>query len=375
MMPPRIERRRISPFLLGLSLLLVAVGGFAPAYAEARQAAGSPAAGDAAGDVVARGFVNPRGFAFRADGGLVVASGGGAEQSAGIDDLVADCARRIVDGWPTAGVAFGARAGIADVAVSESELYALVAGGDTDRGDVANGVYRVDTEGEMRLVANISAFIRANPVAEKPGDFDSDGQPYAMLATPEGDAFFVSEGNSNQILRAGLDGTVERVVDLSAGHPIPTGIALTPDGGLYVGFLTAAPYREGTARVVEVDPAGDVTEVWSGLSLITALAVDDAGELYALEMASGYGDDPGGIAPGSGRVVRQTGQGSAETVVEGLALPVAMEFGPDGGLYVAGPAFGADGGEGWIVRVDVRGATPVTLDAESDEAGPCREMG
>lgn len=323
-------------------------------------AAGSPVAGEGVA-VIGAGLTNPRGFAFGPDGTLVVASGGGGDRAAGIDEVVDGCPRRLVDGWPTARVAFGAIAGVADVAFLGDDLYALLAGGDTDRGDVANGLYRLGEGGQTTLVADLSAFIVENPVAERPGDYDSDGQPYALLAVPEGDGFFVSEGNSNQVLRVGIDGGVERVVDLSAGHPIPTGIAPAANGGLYVGFLTKAPYVEGSARVVEVDAAGNQTEVWRGLSLVTALAVDASGDLYALEMATGHGEDVGAIAPGTGRVVRRTGPASAETVVEGLPLPVAMEFGPDGGLYVAGPAFGADGGEGVIVRVDPGGALPVVV--------------
>ena len=147
------------------------------------------------------------------------------------------------------------------------------------------------------MVADISAFIRDNPVAEKPRDYDTDGQPYAMLAM--GDAFWITGGNSNQVLRVGLDGSVARVADLSRGHPIPTGIAPAPDGGAYVAFFTHAPYAEGTAKVVAVRPDGAVTDVWTGLTLVTALTVGPDGTLYALEMATGYGDNADAIAPGA----------------------------------------------------------------------------
>jgi hypothetical protein len=45
-----------------------------------------------------------------------------------------------------------------------------------------------------------------------------------------------------------------------------------------------------------------------------------------------------------------------EEVATGLVLPVSMAFGADGGLYVALPAAGADGGEGVIARIDVAAA-------------------
>jgi hypothetical protein len=48
-----------------------------------------------------------------------------------------------------------------------------------------------------------------------------------------------------------------------------------------------------------------------------------------------------------------------EEIATGLNLPISLAFGADGGLYVALPAAGADGGEGVIARVDVASA-PVT---------------
>jgi sugar lactone lactonase YvrE len=223
--------------------------------------------------------------------------------------------------------------------------------------------------GGAELIANISAFIREHPVAEKPRDYDTDGQPYAMLAM--GDAFWVTEGNSNQVLRVGLDGTVARVADLSQGHPIPTGIAPAPDGGAYVAFFTPAPYAEGSAKVVKVAPDGTVTDVWTGLTLVTALAVGPDDTLYALEMATGHGDSPDAIAPGTGRVVRMAGPDAIEPVVTGLALPVAMDFGPDGALYIAGPTFGADEGQGTILRIDPVAEQLVVVPTELPTGPPC----
>jgi hypothetical protein len=187
-----------------------------------------------------------------------------------------------------------------------------------------------------------------------------------------GDGFWATEGNSNQVLRLGLDGSVSRVADLSAGHPIPTGIAPAPGGGAYVGFFTNIPYQEGAADVVEIRPDGTVAEVWTGLTLVTALAVGPGDDLFALEMATGIDPDrPDSIVPGTGRVVRLGEQGRIEEVVTGLALPVAMAFGPDGALYVAGPTFGADEGQGTIVRIDLTSGEPVTVPADLPSGPVC----
>lgn len=317
--------------------------------------------------VVAAGLTHPRGFAFAPDGTLFVALAGRSGPNAGVVRIEDGCPVVVAGGLPAYPIAFGAITGVADVAYLDGQLYVLLSGGNIDRDGMPNGLYRLDGAGGVELVANISAFIRDNPVAAKPRDYDTDGQPYAMLAM--GDAFWVTEGNSNQLLRVGLDGTVGRVADLSQGHPIPTGIAPAPDGGAYVAFFTAAPYTEGSAKVVRVAPDGAVSDVWTGLSLIAALAVGQDGSLYALEMATGHGDDPDAIAPDTGRVVRMADPDAAEPVVTDLALPIAMDFGPDGALYVAGPAFGADEGQGTILRINLSSEQPIMVPTELP-AGP-----
>jgi hypothetical protein len=318
---------------------------------------------------VAAGLTNPRGFTVAPDGTLVVAIAGREGPHAGVARIEDGCPVLVADGLPAYRIVFGAITGVADVADLNGELYALLAGGDTDRGETSNGLYRLDGAGGAELRADISTFIREHPVAEKPRDFDTDGQPYAMLAM--GNAFWVTEGNSNQVLRLGLDGSVTRVADLSQGHPIPTGIAPAPGGGAYVAFFTHAPYAEGSAKVVKVAPDGTITDVWTGLTLVTALAVGPDGTLYALEMATGHGDDPDAIAPGTGRVVRMTGPDTMEPVVTGLSLPVAMDFDQDGDLYIAGPTFGADEGQGTILRIDLSAGEPVVVLTELPAGPPC----
>ncbi|HEV2107987.1 MAG TPA: ScyD/ScyE family protein, partial [Thermomicrobiales bacterium] len=130
-----------------------------------------------------------------------------------------------------------------------------------------------------------------------------------------------------------------------------TGLARAGDGEYYVAYFTSAPYPEGGAKVVSITPDETITDTWAGLTLVTALTTGADGALYALEMATGYGDDTVAIGPGTGRVVRQDGADGVVPIVTGLDLPAAMCFGPDGALYVSGPAFGADTGEGFILRI------------------------
>jgi plastocyanin len=215
--------------------------------------------------------------------------------------------------------------------------------------------------------------VRANPVANLPGDYDPDGETFAMVAGD--DELWVIESNSGQLLRITPDGAISRVADLSEGHPVPTGLAVAPDGGVYVGFLTPAPYVEASSKVVKIAEDGTVSDVWTGLTMITAVAVGPDGTLYALEMATGNTSAAPFISPGTGKVVRQTGPDSFFDVAIGFDVPIAMAFGPDGGLYVGFPAFGADGAIGGVVRLDVSQGQTLTMTDAFVAASPCPGAG
>ena len=175
------------------------------------------------------------------------------------------------------------------------------------------------------------------------------------------DGFWVLEANRGELLWVALDGQVTRIVDLSANHPVWSALTVAPDGGVYAGTLTPAPHTEGTARVVHIAPDGQVTDVWTVLTTVTGLAVGPDGSLYALEMATDISPD-GNMRPGTGRLVRQTGLDSYEEVVTGLEYPIDLELGPDGALYVALPAYGANDQAGAIIRVDLDHPRPMVMD-------------
>jgi plastocyanin len=160
------------------------------------------------------------------------------------------------------------------------------------------------------------------------------------------------------------------VADLSRGHPVPVGFTAAPDGGVFVGYLTPAPHTDGSAKIVKVTDDGQVGDVWTGLTTVTGIAVESDGTLLALEMATGNTVE-GGMKPNTGRVVRQTGPASLVEVVTGLDYPIAMRFGPDGGLYVGFPAYGAADLDGAIVRIDLSQPLPLTMDPALLDASTC----
>jgi hypothetical protein len=346
--------------------------------------------------LVASGLTNPRGFLWAADGTMYVAQAGIGGESLGtptapppvgpfsggstasVVRIEGGCPVVVAGGLPSMMTAIDEVLGVEDLVILGDQLYASIDGGGEFHGnaDQPAGVYRILGNGETELVADLSAWVRENPVENIPPDFDPDAAGFSLVVDPASGSFWVDDPNSGQILNVTVDGTVTRIADLSEGHPIPTGLAVAPQGGVYVGYLTAVPYVDEAAMVVHVAPDGTVTEVWSGLTAVVGVAVDADGTLYALEMSTGNLKEPPFLVPSSGRVVRQTGPDSMEEVATGLDLPISMAFGADGGLYVSLPAAGADNGEGVITRLDLAAAPVAEVSGalEDDvEAAECEQ--
>lgn len=176
------------------------------------------------------------------------------------------------------------------------------------------------------------------------------------MADVETNMLWVSDPNSGQVLSVTTDGSISRVADLSAGHLVPTKMALSPEGGVYVGTLTASPFTDETAKVMHVAADGTVNDVWTGLTAVTDVAVGADGTLFATELSTGNLPEPPFLVPESGRIVQQTGPNQHEIIADGLMFPVALDTGPDGALYTSLPALGANAGEGMILRYALDGS-------------------
>jgi plastocyanin len=375
-----------------LFIAALALFGAAPALAVAQSGTPAPSA-TVTGTVVASGLTNPRGMTWGADGTLYVALAGSGGATAATEQAPTSTAIGPFHGGPTGAVAsidatgcpvavatglpstadsIGSVLGVDDVAVLGDQLYAAVDGGGPVHGnpDAPAGVYRLNADGSFDLVADLSAWVRANPVANVPADHDPDAAGYTLVADATANVLWVGDPNSGQVLSVTPDGTITRIADLSAGHPVPTRFTLDPNGGIYVGTLTAAPFADGTAKVMHVAADGTVTDVWTGLTTVTGVALGPDGTLYAIEMSTGNTAQPPFLVPGSGKLVKQTGPDTSETVAEGLMLPVSLDVGPDGAFYVSMPAIGANDGSGMIMRFDLTGAAPTTAPA----AGTCAPL-
>ena len=325
--------------------------------------------------VFATGLNNPRGLKFGPDGNLYVAEGGeggtlstigSAEQvlppvgpytggfTARISKITPDGTRTtVVDGLPssqTAPTQGNLVSGVGDVAFIGHRLYAVLSGAGESHGlaNTDNAVLRIEKDGDITVVADLSTFQKSHPVKNpEPDDFEPDGTWYSMIAV-EGNLFAIEPNHGELDQINPNNGRIRRIADISAtqGHIVPTAMAY--DGDFYVGNLYTFPIVDGSSKILKITSSGQVSTYATGFTTILGLAFDKQHRLYVLENTTGNPFP----TPGTGKVVRIDRPGHVTEIATGLFLPTGMTFGPDGNLYVSNVGFGPPPiGLGQVVKI------------------------
>jgi len=368
--------------IIGLTTVLSALA-LGSAFGQSASKAGTSAVVRSAPNnvtVFATGLNNPRGLKFGPDGNLYVAEGG----IGGADSTEGCCEQVIPPVGPYTGSVTGSRiskidangvrttavdnlpssqtsastgnltSGAADIAFIGETLYILLAGAGCSHGvsqvpEMPNGLLRVNADGTTELIANLSAFVKANPVAHpNPGDFEPDGTWYSMIAL--GDTLYAVEPNHGELDKITASGQISRIADISAsqGHIVPT--ALAYHGNFYVGNLNTFPVVPGSSKILKITPSGNVTVAIEGLTTVLGLLFDGRDRMYVLETSTAPGDP----TPFTGKVIRVDRSGHQTEIASGLFFPTGMTLGPDGALYVSNVGFGPPPvGLGEILRITV----------------------
>ena len=132
-------------------------------------------------------------------------------------------------------------------------------------------------------------------------------------------------------------------------NPVPTGVAVGPEGDIYVSFLSGFPFPVEGTRIERYAPDGELLQTYDGLTLATDVLVAEDGTIYAVEFAAGLGER--GFIIDSGRVLTVSEEGLTP-VMEGLRFPYGLAQAPDGSLVVSVvSAFDASGG-GMVIAVE-----------------------
>jgi hypothetical protein len=314
----------------------------APAATEESAGEGAGAAGDAPEMTeVATGLNNPRNIFLAADGTLYIAEAGvGGDQDAigpfgpakagqtgQISAVSSDGEQTVVvSDIVSMDAGFGQVEGVMGVYVTDESLWVVYGlGPQGEDNPFPDGLVEAVVEHDLEtLEVKQTIDLRAFEAENNPDASMEIVSNPADMAVAEDGTIYIADASGNSVIKWTADGGAELfaawIVD-EVGSAVPTAVAIGPDGDLYVGFLSGFPYAPGTARVERFGVDGVLKETYGGLTLVVDLVVTEDGTVYALEMASGYGDT--GFVPDSGRIVIVSADG-VTPVVEGLNIPYGM---------------------------------------------------
>lgn len=323
-----------------------------------------------AGPVAADGFTGP---VF----GLATAPNG--------DLLAADAAAGIVEFREGEVHLNAALPGVSDVdAIGRGSWWAVTGAEDGGQDeDGGQGVYRV-SRGKARMLANLFEFEVANDPAPPALGGGPESNPFDVHNL-DGEHALVVDAAGNDLLRVDDEGEVDVVAwfptelvstadlkallgcpgsgagpcftpDMLPAQPVPTSVAVGPDGYYYVGELKGFPAPQNESRIWRIAPWASWAECGAdpdcellfdgGFTSIIDMAFGPDGLLYVVELDenSWFAANlpPQALAGGTINACDVEAPACVEVATD-ILLPTAITFGKDGTLWstVMGPVPGA----------------------------------
>lgn len=330
-------------FLLAIMMLMMVV---VPAVAQ-----------DA--EVVADGLVSPRGIAFDEEGNLYV-----AEAGSGGEKVLLEIEGATISGGLTSQVSMITPDGAVSVAVgnltSATDPFAAAALGVIRAVPVGDSLWLVlsDAQGMTvfsdaiveidKITTRVKTYIDLRTYEEvnnPDGTEEILSNPADIAIGPDGTLYIVDTGANTLLSWTAADGL--QVVHAWTDNPVPTSIEFADTGDIYIGFLGQG-LATGAAKIEHWSADGsELVETFSGLTNVTDILLDDAGNLYAVQMLL-LGEQ--GPEPDSGSVVQVTADGITP-VLEGLSTPYGIAQDAEGNIVVTTNSAFGDPTVGAIVRV------------------------
>ena len=107
---------------------------------------------------------------------------------------------------------------------------------------------------------------------------------------------------------------------------------MAADGSLWISFL-GQHIAPGAGRVDHIASDNTLIATYTGLTAVTDVLVADDGSVYAVQMATIFGEQ--GPDFESGNVIRLEADNTTTPVMEGLYTPYALAQSPDGMIVVS----------------------------------------
>jgi len=215
--------------------------------------------------------------------------------------------------------------------------------------------------GSLSAVADITGFENAND----PDGMGVESDPYAVLVVPGGE--LVADAAANDVLFVDMRGHIHVFhvfpnvttgacagqSDPSPTFPgcnfVPTSLATDRWGNVYVGGLSSL--TPGEAQVVKLDPSGrHVLRVWGGFTAVSGLALGPDGSLYVSQL---FADELAPIAPGAQGVLTKINRNGDRTDMD-VPFPAGLTVDHDNNVYVSALSIATEQGLG-VPGVDSSG--------------------